>query len=63
MPRSKPMLIAPLIPLLAILGIFGVDFLFKSRYLVEFIIVWCALLAALTVYIFRQVLAARRRKR
>lgn len=56
------MLIAPLIPFLAILGIFGVDLLFKSRWLVEFIIVWCALMLALTVYIARQVIAARRRK-
>lgn len=58
--RSKPLVIAPLIPLLGIIGFFGVDRLQHTRYLVPFVIVWCMLFAALFVYIGSRTLAARR---
>ncbi len=38
--RSKPLVIAPVIPLLGIIGIFGVDRLAHTRYLTAFVVVW-----------------------
>jgi hypothetical protein len=58
--RSKALLIAPLIPLLGIIGFIGVDQLHRTRYLVPFVIAWCMLFAALFVYIAGRTLAARR---
>jgi hypothetical protein len=58
--RSKPLLIAPLIPLLGIIGFWGVDQLQHTRYLVPFVLVWCMLFAALFVYIAARTLQARR---
>lgn len=58
--RSKPLLIAPLIPFLGILGIFGIDQLHGTRYLSAFVIVWCMLLAALFTYVLSRALEARR---
>ena len=58
--RSKPMLIAPLIPFLAILGIFGLDQLHGSRYQTAFVILWCLLMTALFAYILKQAVEARR---
>ena len=57
--RSKPMLVAPLIPFLSILGIFGLQSLHGSRYLAAFVIVWCLVMAALTAYIIKQAIGAR----
>ena len=45
--RSRPLLIAPLIPLLGIVGIYGLDQLHGSRFLSAFVVVWCILLAGL----------------
>lgn len=58
--RSKALVIAPLIPLLGIVGFFGVDQLQHTRYFVPFVVVWCMLFAALFVYIASRTLAARR---
>jgi hypothetical protein len=58
--RSKAMMVAPLIPLLGIVGFFGVNELQHTRYLAAFVIVWCMLFAALFVYIASRALAARR---
>lgn len=58
--RSKPLLIAPLVPLLSFAGILGLDQFRGSRYLHVFVILWCAAMAALTVYVIRQAMAARR---
>lgn len=58
--RSKPLVIAPLIPLLGIVGLFGVSQLQHTRYLAAFVVVWCMLFAALFVYIASRTLAARR---
>ena len=58
--RSKPLVIAPLIPLLGIAGIFGVDRLHHTRYLAPFVAVWCLLFAALVIYIASRTLEARR---
>ena len=58
--RSKPLVIAPLIPLLGIAGFVGVDQLQHTRYLVPFVVVWCMLFAALFIYIASRVLEARR---
>ncbi len=45
--RSKPLLIAPLIPLLSFLGILGLDQMHGSRYLPLVVIVWCLLMPRL----------------
>lgn len=58
--RSKPLVIAPLIPLLGIIGFVGVDQLHHTRYLVPFVIVWCMLFAGLFIYIAARALEARR---
>jgi prepilin signal peptidase PulO-like enzyme (type II secretory pathway) len=51
--------IAPLIPLLGIIGFIGVDQLQHTRYLVPFVVVWCMLFAALFIYIASRTLQAR----
>ena len=61
--RSKPLLIAPLIPLWAVLGFFAVSSLQGGPYLLVFLILWGLLLAVLFGYVLRQVLAARRSQR
>lgn len=58
--RSKPLVVAPLIPLLGITGFFGVDRLQGTRYLTPFVVLWCMLFAALFVYIAAKALEARR---
>jgi prepilin signal peptidase PulO-like enzyme (type II secretory pathway) len=58
--RSKALVIAPLIPLLGIIGFFGVDHWQHTRYLAPFVVVWCLLFAALFVYITVRMLEARR---
>lgn len=58
--RSKPLVIAPLIPLLAVAGFVGVSGLQHTHYLAPFVVGWCMLFAALFVYIASRTLAARR---
>ena len=58
--RSKALMIAPLIPLLGIIGFFGVDRLQHTRYLTLFVVVWCLLFAALFIYIATRTLEAKR---
>lgn len=58
--RSKPLVIAPMIPLLGIIGFIGVDQLHHTRFLVPFVVVWCMLFAALFLYIALRMLEARR---
>jgi prepilin signal peptidase PulO-like enzyme (type II secretory pathway) len=58
--RSKPLVIAPLIPLLGIVGFLGVDRLQNTCYFVPFVVVWCLLFAALFVYIAARTMEARR---
>ena len=58
--RSKPLVIAPLIPLLGVVGFLGVDRLQHTRYVVPFVIVWCLLFVALFIYIAARTLEARR---
>ena len=58
--RIKPLMIAPLIPLLAIIGIFGVEQLHGSRFLTAFVVIWCAALAGLFAYALEKALEARR---
>lgn len=58
--RSKPMVVAPLIPLLGIVGFVGVDRLLHTRYLVAFVVVWSMLFAGLFVYIASRTWQARR---
>ncbi len=53
-------MIAPLIPLLAMVGFLGVSQLQHTRYLVPFVVGWCMLFAALFVYIASRTVAARR---
>jgi len=61
--RSKALVIAPLIPLLGIVGFIGVNQLEHTRYLVLFVVVWCVLFAALFVYIASRTLQAHRVRR
>lgn len=58
--RSKPLVIAPLIPLLGIIGFIGVDQLHHTRYVALFVIVWALLFVALFIYIVAKTLEARR---
>lgn len=58
--RSKALVVAPLIPLLGIIGFFGVDRLQHTRFLVPFVVVWCLLFAVLFIYIAARALEARR---
>jgi hypothetical protein len=58
--RSKPLVIAPLVPLLGIAGFIGVDRLQHTPFLVAFVVVWCVLFAALFVYIAARTMEARR---
>jgi hypothetical protein len=58
--RSQALVIAPMIPLLGIIGLFGVEQLQHTRYLAPFVVVWVLLFAALFTYIASRTLAARR---
>ncbi len=58
--RSRPFLIAPLIPFVGIVGIFGVEQLHGTRYLSAFVVVWCLAFAALFSYVLERALEARR---
>jgi hypothetical protein len=58
--RSQALMIAPMIPLLGIVGFIGVDQLHHTHYLVPFVVVWCMLFAALFIYIVSRTLEARR---
>lgn len=58
--RSQPLRIAPVIPLLGIAGILGIDQLHGTSWLVPFVIVWGLLLAALFMYVLRKTMEARR---
>ena len=58
--RSKPLVIAPLVPLLGIIGIFGVDRLAHTRYLTAFVVIWVVVFAGFFVWVASQTLAARR---
>ena len=60
--RSKPLLIAPLIPGWAILGFLGVEQMHGTVYFVPFAVLWSALGLLLFGYIFRQAIAAKRRQ-
>ncbi len=60
--RSKPLLVAPLIPFLALAGIFGIERLHGSRHFSAFVMVWCVLFAGLFAYVLQQALEARRRR-
>ncbi len=57
------MLVAPLIPFLGILGIFGIDQFHGTRYLSAFVMVWCILISGLFAYVLVRVLEARRARR
>lgn len=59
--RSRPLLIAPVIPLLGIVGIYGLDQLHGTRYLSVFVIVWCVLLAGLFAFVLTKALDSRKR--
>lgn len=58
--RSKALVIAPLIPLLGIVGLLGVDQLQHTRYLVPFVVVWSMLFIALFAHIAVRTFEARR---
>ena len=57
--RSRPLLIAPLIPAWAILGLFAVDPLHGTAYFLPFVVFWSLLGFALFGYIARKAIGAR----
>lgn len=61
--RSRPFLVAPFIPFLGIVGIFGVEQLHGTRYLSAFVVIWCLAFAGLFSYVLERALAARRGKK
>ncbi len=58
--RTKPMLVAPLIPVMGFLGILGLDEFHGTRYMHAVIALWCAAMLALTIYVIKQARQARR---
>jgi hypothetical protein len=58
--RSKPLVVAPLIPLLGIIGFVGVDRLTHTRFLSVFVVMWIVLFSGLFVYIAAKAMEARR---
>jgi hypothetical protein len=58
--RSKPLLIAPLIPLWGVLAFLGVETLRGTRYVAAFVVVMLLLLATLFTYVANQTLRAKR---
>ncbi len=58
--RTKPMLIAPLIPMMGFLGILGLDEFHGTRWAHAVIGAWCVVMLGLTVYVVRQMMQARR---
>lgn len=61
--RSRPLLIAPLIPAWAILGLYISEYLRGTAYFNAFVIAWGILAAVLFSYILLQVLEARKMNR
>ena len=61
--RSKPLLIAPAVPLLGIAGLFGIERFHGTALLPAFVITWLLLMAAFLVYVFRKMMEAKRRRR
>jgi len=61
--RSKPMVVAPFIPLLGIIGIVGVDRLANTPYRTAFVVVWIVLFSGLFIYVASKMLEARRLRR
>ena len=59
--RSRPLMIAPLIPLLGVVGIFGLEQLHGTRYATAFVILWCMALAALFTYVLNRTIQARKK--
>lgn len=60
--RSRPLLMAPLIPGWAILGFLGIERTQGSAYFLPFAVLWSVLGFALFGYILRQAIAAKRRQ-
>ena len=60
--RSRPLLIAPLIPGWAVLGFFGVERMHGTVYWLPFAVLWSAVGLAFFGYILRQAIAAKRRQ-
>ncbi|MGI4828625.1 MAG: hypothetical protein ACRYFU_10620 [Janthinobacterium lividum] len=58
--RSRPLLIAPLIPLWGILGLIATERLHGSPFMAPFVVLWTLLLAALFAYVASQAMRARR---
>ena len=61
--RSRPLLIAPLVPAWGILGIYGSELLRGKPFFAVFIFFWFVLAGILFGYVLRQTLTARRLQR
>jgi len=61
--RSRPFLIAPLIPLWGILAFFGVEQFAGTRFLAPFLAVMTALFLGLFYYVARRAMEARKLRR
>jgi hypothetical protein len=58
--RSKPLLIAPLIPLLALIGVLGIEKFHGTRYLADFVVCWCGANGLFVIYVVRKMREAKR---
>lgn len=58
--RSRPMLVAPLIPLWALAAFYGVEHFAGTRFVSAFVVIMLLLLATLFTYVATQALRARR---
>ena len=60
--RSKPLLLAPLIPLLGIVGLYGIEYFHGTRLLPAFVLTWVLLMAAFCAFVVKNMLEARKRR-
>ena len=60
--RTRPLLIAPMIPLWGVVAFFGVEQLDRTRWLKPFVVLMFVLLAALFAHVAHNTLEARRRR-
>ena len=58
--RSRPFMIAPLIPFWGVIGIFGIEQLHGTRYLTAFVVVMILLLCTLFTYVLQRTIEAKR---
>lgn len=58
--RSKPLLIAPVVPMWGIVAFFGAEQLHGTRYMMPFVFVMALAIVGLFAYVAKQAMRARR---